>query len=142
MSVATEVRSFERVFIGGRWVEPSGDGTLDVISPITEEKLATIPETTTGDIDAAVAAARRAFDDGPWPRMSPSERAEALQRVARGDRGAAAGDGGFLHRGDRGAASRARRPSTPTRPRCGPTPRRCTSASRSRSGAPGTAARP
>ncbi len=82
MTVATEVRSFERVFIGGRWVEPSGDGTLDVISPITEEKLATIPETTTGDIDAAVAAARRAFDDGPWPRMSPSERAEALQRVA------------------------------------------------------------
>ena len=82
MTVATEVRSFERVFIGGRWVEPSGDGTLDVISPITEEKLATIPETTTSDIDAAVAAARRAFDDGPWPRMSPSERAEALQRVA------------------------------------------------------------
>ena len=141
MTVATEVRSFERVFIGGRWVEPSGDGTLDVISPITEEKLATIPETTTGDIDAAVAAARRAFDDGPWPRMSPSERAEALQRVAAEiEARLPAMEASFTE--EIGAPSRSRRPSTATRPRCGPTPRPCTSASRSRSGAPGTAARP
>jgi acyl-CoA reductase-like NAD-dependent aldehyde dehydrogenase len=81
MTVATEVRSFDKVFIGGRWVAPSGSGTLDVISPITEERLASIPETTTADIDAAVAAARTAFDEGPWPRMSPAERAGYLVRI-------------------------------------------------------------
>jgi len=54
---------------------------LDVISPVTEERLLSYPEAGTADIDAAVAAARRAFDDGPWPRMAPAERAAILRRA-------------------------------------------------------------
>ena len=44
----------------------------EVVSPHTEEVVATVPEGTAADIDAAVAAARRAFDEGPWPRMTPA----------------------------------------------------------------------
>ncbi len=50
-----------------------------MISPHTEEVVATVPEGTTADIDAAVAAARRAFDEGPWPRTSPRERIAVVE---------------------------------------------------------------
>ena len=75
------LRSFDKVFIGGQWVEPSADSALEVVSPATEEVIATVPEVTAADIDIAVSAARRAFDEGPWPRMSGAERAEAMRRV-------------------------------------------------------------
>jgi aldehyde dehydrogenase (NAD+) len=77
-----ELRSYDRLFIGGEWVEPAGTGVIEVISPATEEVVATVPEATEADIDRAVAAARKAFDEGPWPRMSPAERAEVLTKVA------------------------------------------------------------
>ncbi|WP_166132979.1 aldehyde dehydrogenase [Nocardioides ochotonae] len=82
MSTGT-IRSFDKLFIGGKWVEPATDRTIDVISPITEEVIATVPEASEADIDMAVAAARRAFDEGPWPRMSAAERAEVLARVGK-----------------------------------------------------------
>ncbi|MEV5848554.1 aldehyde dehydrogenase [Streptomyces sp. NPDC051985] len=75
------LRSFDRLFIGGRWVTPATDARIDVVSPVTEEVLATVPAASPADVDAAVAAARRAFDDGPWPRLSPAERAEYLRRL-------------------------------------------------------------
>jgi betaine-aldehyde dehydrogenase len=75
------VRSFSRLFVGGRWVQPSGDDLLTVISPTTEETLAHVPETGRADVDAAVRAARQAFDLGPWPRLPGQERAAALRRV-------------------------------------------------------------
>jgi aldehyde dehydrogenase (NAD+) len=75
------VRSFDRLFIGGSWVAPATDELIDVVSPITEEVIATVPAAAPADMDAAVAAARRAFDEGPWPRMTPEERAAALRRV-------------------------------------------------------------
>lgn len=74
-------KSYDELFIGGRWVAPSGDGVLPVISPATEETVATVPDPNVQDADAAVSAARRAFDEGPWPRMSPAERAAVLARV-------------------------------------------------------------
>ena len=77
----TTVRSYDRLFIGGRWVRPASDAMIEVISPVTEEVIATVPEASPDDMDAAVAAAREAFDHGPWPRMSPAERAAALRRV-------------------------------------------------------------
>ena len=77
-----DVRSFDKLFIGGVWQDPSSDARIEVISPITEQTVATVPEATAADIDRAVAAARRAFDEGPWPRMTPGERATALRRVA------------------------------------------------------------
>ncbi|MQY26202.1 Geranial dehydrogenase [Nocardia sp. RB56] len=69
-------------FIGGRWVAPAGTERLPVVSPSTEEVVGEVPLATTADIDRAVAAARSAFDDGPWPRMSPQERADVLARAA------------------------------------------------------------
>jgi len=72
----------ERFFINGRWVEPISKQTLKVFSPSTEELLITYPEAGQADIDRAVAAARDAFDNGPWPRMAPSERARYLRKVA------------------------------------------------------------
>jgi len=65
-------------FIDGQWAAPATSATLQVISPHTEQVVATVPEGSAADIDAAVAAARRAFDEGPWPRMSPEERIEVL----------------------------------------------------------------
>ena len=69
-------------FIGGRWVGPAGSETLEVVSPHTEQVVATVPRATTADLDAAVAAARDAFDRGPWPRMAPAQRIEAVERFA------------------------------------------------------------
>ncbi|HTW18368.1 MAG TPA: aldehyde dehydrogenase [Nocardioides sp.] len=66
-------------FIDGGWAAPATTGTIQVVSPHSEQVVATVPEGSTADIDAAVAAARRAFDEGPWPRMSPEERIEVIQ---------------------------------------------------------------
>ena len=69
-------------FIGGAWTVPNGTDRLGVISPSTEEVVGEVPVATTVDIDRAVGAARSAFDDGPWPRMTPDERATVLARAA------------------------------------------------------------
>jgi betaine-aldehyde dehydrogenase len=76
------IRDYDRLFIGGDWVAPEGSDTIAVISPSTEEVIARVPDGTEADIDKAVAAARTAFDRGPWPRMTPVERAEILTKVA------------------------------------------------------------
>ncbi|MCU1486521.1 MAG: aldehyde dehydrogenase [Actinomycetia bacterium] len=74
---------FERddVFIGNRWVKPSGTDRIEVVSPSTEEVVGRVPASTAEDVDRAVAAARKAFTDGPWPRMSLAERSDALRRL-------------------------------------------------------------
>lgn len=71
-------------FIDGAWRAAKSDRTFDVISPRSEELIGRVPAASREDIDDAVAAARRAFDEGPWPRMSPAERAEVLSRIATG----------------------------------------------------------
>ncbi|GAA4097287.1 aldehyde dehydrogenase [Actinomadura miaoliensis] len=76
------MREHDRLFIDGDWAAPAGTGTIEVVSPHTEEVVGRVPEGTEADIDAAVAAARRAFDHGPWPRMTPAERAAILGRLA------------------------------------------------------------
>jgi aldehyde dehydrogenase (NAD+) len=68
-------------FIGGRFVRATGEEWLEVTSPITEQVLGRVPVPTGSEIDAAVAAAREAFERGPWPRLSVAERAEHLRRV-------------------------------------------------------------
>ncbi|AYJ51262.1 aldehyde dehydrogenase [Rhodococcus sp. P1Y] len=78
---ATTLKSYDKLFIGGKWVEPSSDKVIEVVSPITEELLATVPEAQPADIDKAVAAARKAFDEGPWPRLTAAERAKYLIRI-------------------------------------------------------------
>ncbi len=68
----------ERLFIGGEWVTPATRSTIEVISPHSEEPIGRVPEAREADVDRAVAAARSAFDDGPWPRMTPHERADVM----------------------------------------------------------------
>ena len=68
----------DHFLIGGRRAAPRGDGALEVISPSTEEPVGRVPLATEADIDAAVAAARAAFDEGPWPRLGLEERARIL----------------------------------------------------------------
>jgi betaine-aldehyde dehydrogenase len=70
----------EDLFIGGRLVPATGPERLEVVSPITEQVFGSVPVPTPAEVDAAVAAAREAFDRGPWPRMSVAERADHLRR--------------------------------------------------------------
>ncbi len=76
------MKSYDRLFIGGDWVEPSSSAVFDVVSPTNEELVGRVPEAQNADIDKAVAAAREAFDHGPWPHMTPGERAVILTKAA------------------------------------------------------------
>ena len=80
-SGAAALSAPEKFFIG-RWVEPISKYTTKVVSPSTEEEIFSYPEAGAADMDRAVAAARDAYDNGPWPRMAPSERARYLRKVA------------------------------------------------------------
>ncbi len=72
----------DRLFIGGHWVAPNADGRIEIVSPHTEQIAAIVAEAREADMDDAVAAARHAFDHGPWPTMPVAERAAALRRMA------------------------------------------------------------
>ncbi|WP_280399851.1 aldehyde dehydrogenase [Nocardia carnea] len=76
------MRRYDHLFIGGDWVPPDSDLAFEVISPHTEELLARIAAPAPADIDRAVAAARRAFDTGPWPRLDPAERVRIVRDLA------------------------------------------------------------
>ncbi|MCA2207745.1 aldehyde dehydrogenase [Nocardia rosealba] len=71
-----------QLYIGGEWVRPSTGATIEVISPHTEQVIARVADPAQADIDRAVAAARRAFDTGPWPRLAPAERVALVRRLA------------------------------------------------------------
>ena len=73
---------FDTLFIGGHWTTPSTEETLEAFSPATEARVGSTPVAAPADIDAAVAAARTAFESGPWARSAPTERAQVLSRVA------------------------------------------------------------
>src|SRR5271166_2758676 len=68
------------LYIDGRWIDPQ-DGRYDDVSPVTEQVIATAPDASVGQVSEAIAAARRAFDDGPWGRMSHQERAACLSQL-------------------------------------------------------------
>jgi aldehyde dehydrogenase (NAD+) len=76
------VADYDKLYIGGEWVEPHGTGSIEVISPHSEEVIGRVPDASPADMDRAVTAARQAFDDGPWPRMTPAERAEGIKRLS------------------------------------------------------------
>jgi len=78
-AAAAPVRHPDRFYIGGEWVAPATDATIDVIDSGTEELFFRVAEATAPDMDRAIAAARDAFDSGPWPRLSHAERAEYLR---------------------------------------------------------------
>jgi len=71
----------DRLFIGGKWVEPHSGRQLEIVSPDTEQVAGRVAEADETDMDHAVAAAREAFDRGPWPWMSPGERIAIMERM-------------------------------------------------------------
>jgi aldehyde dehydrogenase (NAD+) len=77
--MATALKNYQ-LYIGGEWVDGTGDDGLDVINPATEETIGSVPQGSIADVDRAVGAARKAYDDGTWRRMTPRQRSDALLR--------------------------------------------------------------
>lgn len=71
-----------KMLIGGQWVESASGKTFDSINPSSGEVLAKVAEGDAEDINRAVAAARKAFESGPWPKLTPSQRGQLLWKVA------------------------------------------------------------
>jgi len=71
-----------RFLIDGAWIEPGDRRRFDIVTPADESVYASVPCATAADIASAVSAARRAFDDGPWPGLSPRARGGFLHRLA------------------------------------------------------------
>jgi betaine-aldehyde dehydrogenase len=80
------MKSYDKLFIGGRWVAPVKNGCFETIDPCSEEVIAQVAAATAEDVDLAVEAARQAFDEGPWPRMSGAQRGAVLRRIGKGIR--------------------------------------------------------
>jgi len=72
-----------RLYIDGTWTPGTG-GTYDIINPATEAVIARAPNARRADMDQAIAAARRAFDTGPWSRTTPRDRAKVIRRLVDG----------------------------------------------------------
>jgi phenylacetaldehyde dehydrogenase len=70
-----------QLFINGQWTDAASGKTFETPNPATGETLATVAEGDREDINRAVAAARKAFEDGPWGRMSASERGRIIWRI-------------------------------------------------------------
>jgi aldehyde dehydrogenase (NAD+) len=75
------MQTHDRLFIDGEWTAPATGATIDVTSPHTEEVIARVAEAREADVARAVAAARAAFDHGPWPRLTAAERADTMARL-------------------------------------------------------------
>src|SRR5437660_1735091 len=78
MTTTTLIRN--QLFINGQWRDAASGRTIDVVNPATEEIIAAVPSAEQSDVDAAVAAARAAFD-GPWGRLSARERGRLLWKI-------------------------------------------------------------
>jgi aldehyde dehydrogenase (NAD+) len=83
------VRNGDRFFIDGEWVRPASDAMIDVVDSGTEQLYFQVAQANAVDMARAVAAARAAFDDGPWPRLTHGQRAEYMRGLAAGLRGQA-----------------------------------------------------
>ncbi len=71
----------EHLYIGGKWVPAHSGRLIEIVSPDSEQVVARVAEADEADMDSAVAAARDAFDRGPWPRLSKAERLAAFRRM-------------------------------------------------------------
>src|SRR5215813_5776153 len=71
-----------KMLIDGKWVEAASGKTFETPNPATGEVLARVAEGDREDVDRAVRAARRAFDEGPWTHMRPVERQRLLLKIA------------------------------------------------------------
>ena len=83
MSGAIQIRNRDKLFIGGQWLPAQAGRRIELVNPATEEVFTTVAEAGEADMDRAVAAAREAFDHGPWPRMTHAERGAKVAELAR-----------------------------------------------------------
>ena len=79
--VKTEVRTYQ-MYVNGEWVESKSSKTFPVYDPATEEVFAQVPDSNADDVNRAVAAAKSAFEDGPWASTTAQERGRVLFRLA------------------------------------------------------------
>ncbi|WP_434519562.1 aldehyde dehydrogenase family protein [Pseudomonas sp. NFX1] len=77
---------YDQLYINGQWVSPIQGGAFESFDPSDESLIARVASGTAEDVDAAVKAARAAFDEGPWPRLSGAERGAYLRKIAEGIR--------------------------------------------------------
>ena len=71
-----------QLFIDGEFVDAEGGAQFDVIEPVSNEVYIKAASASAADVDRAVASAKRAFDEGPWPKMLPRDRSRILHKVA------------------------------------------------------------
>src|SRR5215813_6028584 len=79
--IKTDVRTYQ-MYINGEWVDSKPSKAFPVYDPSTEEVIAQVPDAGPEDVNRAVAAARSAFDDGPWASTTAQERGRVLFRLA------------------------------------------------------------
>jgi acyl-CoA reductase-like NAD-dependent aldehyde dehydrogenase len=72
----------KKLYIGGKWVESASGKTFDTLNPATGEVLATVYEAGEEDVNRAIEAARKAFDEGPWSKMSAASRSRLIYKLA------------------------------------------------------------
>src|SRR5256885_9415400 len=78
--MSTTLRKHE-MFIGGEWTPGAGDGVQEIVNPATGKVIAHVPKGTEEDVNRAVAAARKAFEEG-WSDTTPRDRSERLLKLA------------------------------------------------------------
>ena len=79
--VKADVRTYQ-IYINGEWVAGNSSKMISVIDPATEENIAQVPDGNADDVNRAVAAAKAAFEDGPWATTTAQERGRVLFRLA------------------------------------------------------------
>src|ERR1700680_1105665 len=77
-----QVKAQYPMLIGGKWVDSASGKTFATVNPATGETLCQVAEGDKADIDLAVKAARKAFEEGPWPKMNASERGRLINKLA------------------------------------------------------------
>ncbi len=75
------IRHPDKLFIGGEWVAPLSGKQIEIVNPNSEDVVARVAEAGDADMDRAIAAARQAFDHGPWPTTPPAERGALLMKM-------------------------------------------------------------
>lgn len=75
-----ELIRYDKLYIGGEWVKPSTDAVIEVRSPHDQSLVGITAEGGPADVDLAVSAAEKAFNQGPWPQLSPEERQQTIER--------------------------------------------------------------
>jgi acyl-CoA reductase-like NAD-dependent aldehyde dehydrogenase len=76
------MKSYDKIYVDGAWVDAGGEGAIEVIDSTSEEVMARVPRGTAADVDRAVAAAKAAFES--WSQTTPEERAKYLGRIGEG----------------------------------------------------------